>query len=109
MPRDSVFSTSSDSLLAGLDWNTLLNDLEAGRLSNYRTGTDVPTTVRGQRAVVIHWTRDAGFIQLGPAARAEDGTDVDVPGHWIDLNWAQTNRLIRFLRNARDQAFGKPE
>jgi hypothetical protein len=108
MPRDTVFSTSSDDRLLPVDWTRLLDDLYAGRHGDYRLDPAVPV-VRGQHAVAVHWTRGGGFVQLGPTARAEDGTDVEVPGHWVDLDWAQTNRLIRFLRNARDQAFGRPE
>lgn len=97
MPRDSVFSTSSDDLPTGVAWTELLDQVKG------------VTTVRGQRALGVHWTRGGGFVQLGPHATAEDGTDVPVPGHWVDLDWSQCNRLIKFLKNARDQAFGRPE
>lgn len=123
MPRDVVFSTTTDDLL-NVDWDAVLSFIEQSTpdagggggvdLVSLRASglPDLPftsATVRGQRALAVHWTRGAGVVRLGPTARAEDGTDVPVPGHWVDLDWAQTNRLIRFLRNARDQAFGKPE
>ena len=101
MPRDTVFSTSSDDLKTGVPWADLLDGL-LNDVADVRT-------VRGQRALSVHWTRGGGFVQLGPSARAEDGTDVEVPGHFVDLDWSQCNRLIKFLRNARDQAFGRPE
>ncbi len=97
MPRDTVFSTRSEDLKTGVPWIDLLDRVE---------GTDV---VRGQRGLGVHWSRGAGIIQLGPVALGHDGQDVEVPGHWVDLDWSQTNRLIRFLKHARDQAFGRPE
>jgi hypothetical protein len=99
MPRDVVFSTSSDDLPL-VDWAELLGSLATDESIEL---------VRGQRGIGVHWTRGGGFVQLGPTALAEDGSDVEVPGHWIDLDWSQCNRLIRFLRHARDQAFGRPE
>lgn len=100
MPRDVVFSTSSDDLPL-VNWDELLTlaDTDENPLQ-FR---------RGQRGVGVHWSRGGGFVQLGPTALDENGTDVEVPGHWIDLDWSQCNRLIKFLRNARDQAFGRPE
>lgn len=114
MPRDTVFSTTTDDLLAGVDWTDLLNRLARGQLLTHDAHGDLvdvatAATVRGTRALSVHWTRGGGFVQLGPHAVADDGTDVAVPGHWVDLDWSQCNRLIRFLRNARDQAFGRPE
>lgn len=99
MPRDSVFSANSDDLL-DVDWDALLNTLERDPETK---------TVRGQRALAVQWVRDGNLVHVGPYATSVDGTDVPVPGHWVDLNWAQVNRLIRFLRAARDQAFGSPE
>jgi hypothetical protein len=65
--------------------------------------------VRGQRGLGVHWTRGGGLVQLGPTATFEDGTEAHVPGFWLSLDWSQCNRLIKFVRNARDQAFGRPE
>jgi hypothetical protein len=100
VPRDSVFSTTTTDLPLA-DWDELLSlaDTDANPLR----------FSRGQRALSVHWTRGGGFVQVGPRAVADDGTDVAVPGHWVDLDWSQCNRLIKFLRNARDQAFGQPE
>jgi hypothetical protein len=96
MPRELVLSTSSDDLPIVVD-----------ELPSHPG--DEPDTVRGQRGLAVCWTRAGALVSLGPVARAEDGSDVDVPGHWVNLDWSQCNRLIRFLRNARDQAFGRPE
>lgn len=68
-------------------------------------GRDEP----GQYGVGVHWTRGGGFVQLGPTGRFHSGDEALVPGSWVDLDWSQTNRLVKFLRNARDQAFGRPE
>jgi hypothetical protein len=72
----------------------------------------------------VHRSRGAGFVQLSPRAAAhgdpthaahaagDTGEDVPtplVPDWWVTLDWAGCNRLIRFLRTARDQAFGRPE
>lgn len=108
MPRDLVFSNSFDDLPSNVSWTRLLGDITVGRLSDYRY-PELPATARGQRALAVHWTRGGGLVSLGPTARAEDGSDVEVPGWWLDLDWTQLNRLIKFLRNARDQAFGRPE
>jgi hypothetical protein len=85
MPRERIFSTSSDDL-------PVLDKL-----------------VTGQRGLGVHWTRNGGFVELGTTAVSNDGSDVEVPAHWVTLDWSQCNRLVRFLRAARDQAFGKPE
>lgn len=85
------------------------NYAASNELAPLATLASLTPPVRGQRGLGVHWTRGGGFVQLGPHAVADDGTDVAVPGHWVDLDWSQCNRLIRFLRNARDQAFGRPE
>ena len=66
-------------------------------------------TVRGRYCLSVGWHRGGGVVQVGPGARDESGAELPVPGRWVDLDWLATNRLIGFLRTARDQAFGRPE
>jgi hypothetical protein len=70
---------------------------------------DAAALVDGQHCLSVGWHRGGGYVQVGPGARAHDGSELRVPGRWVDLDWYGTNRLVRFLRTARDQAFGRPE
>lgn len=70
--------------------------------------------------VDILWGRDQGFVQI--VSKVEDPHG----GRWMDENWNESeiyftdgmyinlnrnavNQLIRYLRRARDQAFGRDE
>jgi hypothetical protein len=111
MPRELVLSTNSEDLpvfpiFPGLPGDDA--DVSSHTGDELDPGAE-PDTVRGQRGLAVCWTRAGALVSLGPVARADDGTDVEVPGHFVDLDWAAVNRLVRFLRTARDQAFGKPE
>lgn len=69
--------------------------------------------------VDVRWGREQGFVQV--VTKAEDaeggrwmGDDYSVQAHvtdglYVDLDRDQINRLIRNLRRARDQAFGRDE
>lgn len=102
MPRNTVFSTDTDLLPTGSPGDP----------------GPAPRCVPGQRGLSVHHSRGAGFVQLSPRAAAHDSSHGDpahppaeplVPDWWITLDWAGCNRLIRFIRTARDQAFGRPE
>jgi len=67
--------------------------------------------------VEIRWNRDAGCVQI--VTKATDafegrlvGDDPGVhytDGFFVDMGRKQINDLIRKLRRARDQAFGRDE
>jgi hypothetical protein len=66
--------------------------------------------------VDVRWQREAGYVQI--VTKAEDpfgGRVSDDPGvhytdgMYIDLDRQAINQLIRNLRRARDQAFGRDE
>lgn len=56
--------------------------------------------------VPVFWSRD-GFVQLGVVM--VDGSEDPANGLYCDLNRDQINRLVRNLRRARDQAYGRDE
>ena len=95
-------------------------------------GEDVPFTDDSSVRTLIDlsWSRDAGHVQLGTiAVDASTGDSlniverfgsISVPaeehecpsisgGLYLQLNREAINRLIRQLRRARDQAFGRDE
>lgn len=61
----------------------------------------------------VRWSRDADYVQLATVVlNRSDGTFVtrEVDGGWFaDLDRHGINNLIRHLRRARDQAFGRDE
>lgn len=74
------------------------------------------------RRVEVGWQREMGVqvatTKLQPGAKRdaeyiEGPTDAPLrhawDGQWIDLNRYQINQLIRSLRHARDQAYGRDE
>lgn len=67
--------------------------------------------------VDVRWNREGGYVQIVTRAQRADGGRVadDSPdshvtdGMYVDLDRAGINRVIRNLRRARDQAFGRDE
>jgi hypothetical protein len=65
-------------------------------------------------AVRVGWDKTAGWVQIATVLRADfDGIrpvegSVD-EGRSIDLDHRAINKLIRLLRTARDQAYGRDE
>lgn len=57
--------------------------------------------------VGVGWGRDQGMVQLG-TVYDRDSYDPCL-GVYVDLDRNQINKLIRVLRRARDQAFGRDE
>lgn len=60
----------------------------------------------------VGWGRDTGDVQIG--VEMADGQQTlrsvaDFSSVWASLDRAGVNRLIRALRRARDQAFGRDE
>lgn len=59
--------------------------------------------------VTVGWNRD-GHVQVATETIPAEGTTTSVGnGKWVDLDRARINALIRLLRKARDQAFGRDE
>lgn len=63
--------------------------------------------------VELSWGRDADYVQLATTLnRSVDHSPIErkVSGGWyINLDRAGINKLIRDLRRARDQAYGRDE
>ena len=67
--------------------------------------------------VEVRWNRDAGYVQVVSKATAPDdgrvvgdsGESDVTDGYHVDLGRDAINRLIRNLRRARDQVFGRDE
>lgn len=63
------------------------------------------------------WGKDTGYVQLVTKATEPNGgryagesPDTHVTdGYFVDLDRSAVNQLIRNLRRARDQAFGRDE
>lgn len=71
----------------------------------------------GVPIVDVRWNRDAGYVQIvtketdafgGRRVGEDPGVHV-TDGFYVDLDRAGINGLIRNLRRARDQAFGRDE
>lgn len=71
----------------------------------------------GVAVVEVRWGRDTGHMQLVTKAihratgdRLSDDEGIHyTDGFYVDLNRSNINDLIRQLRRARDQAFGRDE
>lgn len=67
--------------------------------------------------IEVRWHRDGGYVQLVTKATdpsegrvAGDSPETHVTdGYYVDINRQGINDLIRKLRRARDQAFGRDE
>lgn len=63
------------------------------------------------RVVAVAWGRDS-TVQVATApvpAEGSAGVEIDTGGEFVTLNRIQINDLIRTLRRARDQAYGRDE
>jgi hypothetical protein len=58
-----------------------------------------------RRGAIVRWSRDHMLVELG-VAKIEVSAHSETDGHYLTLDRTATNRLIRSLRKARDQAFG---
>jgi hypothetical protein len=57
----------------------------------------------------LSWSRDAEYVQVGVIKRAKVTHDTIHQGQYCQLDRGVINDLIRKLRRARDQAFGRDE
>lgn len=58
----------------------------------------------------IRWSREASHVQMATVAdEAPPSSGMGAEGWFVSLNRRQINDLIRHLRRARDQAFGRDE
>lgn len=77
----------------------------------------VPMRAVGVPIVDVRWNRDGEYVQIVTKETDAFGGRLvgDAPethytdGLYVDLDRAAINRLIRNLRRARDQAFGRDE
>lgn len=77
----------------------------------------------GEEAIIpiaeVMWNREAGHVQLvtrelsheipSPEEQEKDGPWPCTYGFFVDLDRKGINDMIRVLRRARDQAFGRDE
>ena len=73
----------------------------------------------GVSIVEVRWGRETGDVQvvskavrradLGPLVESDPGSIHYTNGFYVDLDRRGINDLIRHLRRARDQAFGRDE
>lgn len=85
----------------------------------------------GRSIVEVRWDRETGYFQIVTRCVRADTHETFIPEHvleklliegdeeipfllaqegfWVDLDRAGINNLIRNLRRARDQAFGRDE
>lgn len=56
--------------------------------------------------VEIGWGRDGQYVQMATGPVPVTGFDSE-RAHYVQLDRAGVNRLIRALRKARDQAYGR--
>jgi hypothetical protein len=60
--------------------------------------------------VKVGWNREAGDVQIATVNESEDVDQFSVEsGLHVNLDRRGINKLIRHLRHARDQAFGRDE
>jgi hypothetical protein len=64
-----------------------------------------------QMAASVGWSKEAdgGSIQLATIRNGKEHSYDPVDGLYMDLDRKQINQLIRLLRKARDDAFGRDE
>lgn len=63
-----------------------------------------------QPLVQVSWNREAGYVQIATGTRDPVTFDSNTDAWWfVDLDRQMINQLIRALRRARDQAFGRDE
>lgn len=59
--------------------------------------------------VEVGWQKDTGCVQVATTDPAAPTSESVGAGLWVDLERQNINDLIRLLRKARDQAFGRDE
>lgn len=64
-----------------------------------------------QVAASVGWSRQqsGGHVQLATIRNGKEGSFAPEDGLYMDMDRAAISRLIRLLRRARDQAFGRDE
>lgn len=92
----------------------IVNDRHEGYIPRVLDGagnwqTTPPELVTPNAFVELGWSKDAEHVQLATREGGDIDEAEDNPRHgwYVQLDRAGINRLIRALRDARDQAFGK--
>lgn len=70
-------------------------------------GTEDNVEVEG--LVQVGWHSEMGYMQIATLSRDANTLDTVEKGMYVDLDRRGINSLIRNLRRARDQAFGRDE
>jgi hypothetical protein len=59
--------------------------------------------------VKVSWNKETGDVQIATINPGNEYAYDEIGGYYVDLDRTQINRLIKVLRRARDQAFGRDE
>lgn len=70
-------------------------------------GREVPQDQQG--LVQVGWSREVEHVQVVTMSRDPVTFETKWEGFYVDLDRSGINALIRNLRRARDQAFGRDE
>jgi hypothetical protein len=72
------------------------------------SGREIPQET--QPLVQISWSREAEYVQMATGQRHPVTHESEQDKWWfVQLNRTMINDMIRVLRRARDQAFGRDE
>lgn len=97
MPRERITSTTAPEFDVTVAWN---------RDSTVQVATIASDATERLR----NWTEEPQAGTSVDVAETKPGTSFNLFNGWhVDLDRSQVNELIRVLRRARDQAFGRDE
>lgn len=100
MPRERITSVDTPQFDVSVSWN------KDGVVQVVTTASDADERLR-------NWTEiESGVVQFdnAPTSQTKPGTSFALFDGWhVNLDRQQVNELIRVLRRARDQAFGRDE
>jgi hypothetical protein len=99
MPREFVFGT--EPVVA----ETALPDDQRPVIGRDENGNLLVMVEEG--LVSVGWSSEAGHVQVATLTRDTVSKETRQEGVYIDLDRRGINDLIRHLRRARDQAFGR--
>lgn len=116
MPKEVIwanvqnFSREELEHLKELPESTLHKEVQIAFLNELFNELEERDSRTVQFRISVGWGKDCEHVQLGICGWDHDkGVAVDVPGFYINLSWSALNQLVRVVRRARDQAYGRPE
>lgn len=79
---------------------------DENKVVNESSGEEEPLN---PNRVKVTWNREAGYVQIATVNPEYEDLMSDKSGWYVDLDRRGINYLIRILRRARDQSFGRDE